>query len=148
VVAGALVVGALLSVAGQCAWGRLGPLVAARLGGDAQARDLRLAWGAAAFPQIFILLLLPVDIVVAGPGAFTTAPLADSIVIAWVALSAAVGTSLATWSAWLFVRGMEVATDLRPWRALVVALGAAMCLALVVSAFAWVGKFAIGGVPS
>jgi hypothetical protein len=148
VLVGALVVGGLASVAGQFAWGAVGPALAGRLGGRARPRDLRLAWGAAAFPQVFILLLVPVDVAVAGPAAFTTAPLADSIVTAWAALSVAVGASLATWSAWLFLRGVEVATGLRLGRAAVVTVGAATCLALVIGAFAWAGSLAISRAPS
>jgi hypothetical protein len=92
-----------------------------------------------------VLLLLPVDVVVAGSGAFTSAPLGDSIVTAWVALSLAMATTLALWSAWLFLRGLEAATHMRLRRALVVGLGAAICLSVVVGTFAAAGNLAITG---
>jgi hypothetical protein len=145
---GALAIGALLSVACQHAWGALGPRLATRLGGRARARDLRLAWGAAAFPLVFILILVPVDLSVAGPAAFTIAPLADSVVTAWVALSSALATALGLWSAWLFLRGTEVATSLR-WRvSVLVALGAGICVALITGACAWAGRVAVSGPAS
>jgi hypothetical protein len=145
---GALAVGALLSVAGQLAWGVVGEAVAARLGGEARSRDLRLAWGASAFPLTFVLLLLPLDLVVAGAAAFTSAPVGDSIVTAWAALSLAAGVSLVFWSAWLFARGMEAGTGLWWGRALLVAVSAALCLTLGLVAFAWAGNLVISGAAS
>jgi hypothetical protein len=136
------------SVGCQLAWGALGSALSSRLGGRARPRDLRLVWGAASFPQVFVLLLLPVDITVAGPAAFTAAPFRDSIVTAWAALSVAVGTALGAWSAWLFLRGMEVATNLRLRRAVVVTLGAALCISGVLGASVWAGTLVVSSPPS
>jgi hypothetical protein len=145
---GALVAGAAGSVACQLAWGALGSALSGRLGGRSRARDLRLVWGAAAFPQVFVLLLVPVDLAIAGPPAFTAAPLGDSIAMAWAALSVAVGAALGGWSAWLFLRGMEVVTQLRLRRAVVVTLGAALCVFAILGAFAWAGTLVVSGAAS
>ena len=145
---GALVAGACVSLACQLTWGALGSALSARLGGRARARDLRLVWGAAAFPQVFVLLLVPMDLAVAGPPAFTAAPLGDSISMAWAALSVALGAALGVWSGWLFLRGMEVATNLRLRRAIIVAAGAALCVSALVGAFAWAGTLVVSGAPS
>lgn len=145
VLAGALLVGAVASVGCQLAWGALGSALSGRVGGRARARDLRLVWGAASFPQIFVLLLLPIDLTVTGPPALTTAPLQDSIVTAWAALSVAAGAALGAWSAWLFLRGMEVATNLRLRAAAIVTFGAALCIAAVLGASVWAGTVAVSG---
>jgi hypothetical protein len=145
---GALGIGAVLALAGQLLWGAIGPRIVSTLGHRARGTDLRLAWGAAAFPLAFVLVLLPVDIAVAGSGAFMPAPLGDAVVTAWVALSLAITTSLVLWAAWLFLRGLEAAAELHPGRALVVAFAAAACLAVAAGAFVVAGTIALGGPTS
>lgn len=118
----ALALGALLGLAGQAAWGALGPLLARRLGTPAEGRDLRLAWGAAVLPlAIATCALLPLDLLLVGPAAFATDPPADPVARAWAALSIALTLSAAMWSAWLFLRGVQVAADVRLRRAVVMA---------------------------
>jgi hypothetical protein len=145
---GALVAGACASLACQFAWGALGSALSGRFGGRSRARDLRLVWGAAAFPQVFVLLLVPLDLAVAGPPAFTAAPLGDSIAMAWAALSVAAGAALGVWSGWLFLRGMEVATNLRLRRAILVMLCAALCVSAILGTFAWAGTLVVSGAAS
>lgn len=98
----------------------------------ASARELRLVWGAAAFPQVLpLLVLLPLDLVIVGPGVFTTAPLSDSLSTAWAALSVALGVAIALWSAFLFVRGVQVVTDFGAGRAGLTVVAAPVSLGLV-----------------
>jgi hypothetical protein len=131
----AVVLGALLGVAAQLAWGAAGPPLAARLGGGARPRDLRLVWGASGLPQTFALaVLLPGDLVIVGPAAFTSDPLRDPVATMWAALSIALGLALVVWSAWIFVRGVEVATGLEWRRAIVMGLWGALCAGVLVAA--------------
>ena len=124
----ALALGAPLSVGAQFLWGAVGPPAAARLGGAAEARDLRLAWGASALPQAFVVLvLLTLDLAIVGPAAFAGAPLADPVARAWAALSLAGAGACAAWSSWLFVRGVEVASGLGLLRAAGLAAVAGAC---------------------
>ncbi|CAN5566205.1 hypothetical protein BH24ACT26_BH24ACT26_00860 [soil metagenome] len=148
VVASALVLGGLLSVAGQFLWGAAGPRLLLRLGGHARGRDLRLAWGASAFPLVGVLLLLPLDLVLVGPSVFAIDPLSDSIATAWAALSIAVGVALAAWSLWLFLRGVEVASGLRLRRAAPAALLGTGGFALLVYAVALLSSLAMSRTPS
>jgi hypothetical protein len=132
VVAASFVLGAALGVAGQLLWGAVGPWIVARVGGDARARDLRLAWGASALPLAGVLLLLPLDAALVGSAVFAVDAVGDSIARGWAALSIACGVALALWSLWLFARGVEVAAGLRPGRAaLAVVVCIAGCAALV-----------------
>ena len=143
----AVVVGALLSVSGQMMWGAVGPWVVARLGGRARPRDLRLAWGASFFPLVGVLALLPLDLVIVGRGTFGSDPLSDRIATAWAALSIALGLALLVWSAWLFLRGVEVASELRLGRALPAALAGGLCLVASIAGLAAVGTLAAPGTP-
>jgi hypothetical protein len=98
----------------------------------ASARELRLVWGAAAFPQVLpLFVLLPLDLVIVGPGVFATAPLSDSLSTAWAALSVALGVAIAMWSAFLFVRGVQVVTGFGPGRAGLTVVAAPVSLGLV-----------------
>lgn len=145
-VASALVLGALMSVAGQLAWGAVGPVIVSRLGAAARPRDLRLVWGASFFPQVFtLLLLLPLDLMVVGFQSFASDPLTDSVSTAWAALSIALALALTVWSVWLFLRGVQAATGLSLPRAALPALGAAAMLGLVVTAVVAVGNAVIAG---
>lgn len=126
----ALVAAALVGLAAQWLWSE----AAARVGG-ASARELRLVWGAAAFPQVLpLFVLLPLDLLIVGPGVFTTAPMSDSLSTAWAALSVALGVAIAMWSAFLFVRGVQVVTDFGPSRAGIAVVAAPLSLGLVVAA--------------
>jgi hypothetical protein len=130
--AAALMLGALIGVAAQGLWSLVGVYVARALGSQARPRDFRIAWGAAVFPQVFVLAtLLPLDLVLIGPGAFTTQPLSDSLATAWAATSVALGVSVGIWSACLFVRGVQVAAGLSTLKAVVASLAAGSCTALV-----------------
>lgn len=104
--AGAIAVGAVLGLVCQAVWAA----VAAGIlrSEHAPRRNLRLMWGAAALPQVFGLLLLPLDLLIAGSGAFTTTRLEDPLSAAWAAFSIALGAAFAVWAAYLFVRGLGV----------------------------------------
>ena len=152
----ALVAGALVGLGGQWLWSEAaarlagatrralrrdegadppGVSVPARSGG-ASAPELRLVWGAAAFPQVLpLFVLLPLDLLIVGPGAFTTVPMSDSLATAWAALSVALGVAIALWSAFLFVRGVQVATELGPGLTGLTVVAAPVALGLVGAAF-------------
>jgi hypothetical protein len=101
---------------------------------NADARDLRLVWGAAAFPQMFALaVLLPSDVLVVGPEAFTTARLTDPVSSAWASLSIAVGVALALWSWGLLAKGVEVAAGVRFRIGLLATLGGGLCVAVCIA---------------
>jgi hypothetical protein len=102
-----IVAGAVLGLVAQWLWGAVAArtLAAPR----ASARNLRLVWGAAAFPQLFTLVvLLPLDLLIVGPAAFTTDRLGDPLATAWAALSIALAVAFAIWAVYLFVRGTAV----------------------------------------
>jgi hypothetical protein len=127
--AAALLLGAILVPIGLVLWGRVGPWVADMLRGGASGRDCRVVWGFAALPQaVTVLLLLPLDLVVAGPRIFATDNLVDPVATAWAAFSTAVTLALFVWSVWLFVRGTVVTSGLSSGRAWVAAGAAALCL--------------------
>lgn len=109
VVAG--VAGAVLFLLAQALWGVVGR-VAFRAGGRRiAAAELRLVWGAAAFPQVGVLLvLLPLDLLIVGAETFTSTRLSDPLATGWAAISIALSLSLALWSLYLFARGVEVAS--------------------------------------
>lgn len=134
---GATVIGAVVALIAQWLFGA----IAARAV-DAPSEQLRMVWGAAGFPQAFALLfLLPCDALVVGPEAFTSAKLEDPVSSAWAALSIAVGVALALWSWGLLVKGLQVVAGVRLRTALLVTVGAAVCLGVVVAGvrFAAVG---------
>lgn len=127
-----VVAGAVLGLVAQRLWA----LIATRVLGTPQAagRNLRLIWGAASFPQLAtVCVLLPLDLVLVGPGLFTTDRLGDPLATAWAALSIALGAAFAVWSGYLFVRGISVAANAGTART---ALASAIGLLLVVSLFA------------
>ena len=125
--------GALLSMAAQLLWGWWGSLVTRAMGSVAPARELRVVWGASAFPQVIALvLLIPLDLLIVGPATFTSERIEDPLSTGWAALSIALSASLAVWSAFIFVRGVQVSSSLGIARSLVVAIVAAGSIALVV----------------
>ncbi len=132
------VLGAVLALIAQSAWGLVGPRVAAALHGETpQPYELRLVWGASAFPQIFALVfLLPLDLLIVGQDTFTTTELVDPVSTAWAAFSIALGMSALVWSLFLLFRGVGSATGLSGGRAIACAAGAVLSVALVVGAFA------------
>lgn len=124
----ALVLGALVGLAGQVLWGRVGPRLVDLLHGGAPGRDCRIVWGASALPQVIgLVALVPLDLAVVGPEIFATDNLGDSLITAWAAFSIAVTLSLALWSLYLFVRGTEVTASLPVGRAVAASIGAGLC---------------------
>jgi hypothetical protein len=144
-VAGAIALGGLLGGGGQLLWGALGPWLVGRFGGRARGRDLRLGWGASALPLVGVALLLPLDLALVGPAVFAADALGDSIAQGWAALSVALGVALAGWSAWLFLRSVEVAGDLRFVRAAGAALLGATCIGSLVYALMLAGDALAAG---
>ena len=131
------VLGALLGVLTQSLWGATGPHLLAAVGGEKPAAyELRLVWGASLLPQVFpLLILLPLDLLIVGRDTFTTAELVDPVSTAWAAFSIAIGLSAFVWTLFLLVRGVQSASSLRRWGAVVGAATALLCLALVIAAF-------------
>jgi hypothetical protein len=129
---GSVLAGAALGLIAQRVWA----LIACRIldTPGATGHNLRLVWGAAAFPQLVTVgVLLPLDLVLVGPGAFTTDRLGDPLATAWAALSIALAAAFAVWSGYLFVRGIAIAAKAGGART---ALAAALGFVLVVALFA------------
>ena len=131
------VLGALFALLAQSLWGFIGPRSIALLRGDAsRPYEMRLIWGASAFPQVFALvLLLPLDLLIVGRDTFTTAELVDPVSTAWAAFSIAIGFSALIWCLYLLVRGVQVSSGLGGWKALAGATTALVSFSLVVGAF-------------
>lgn len=136
-IAAAAVLGALFALAAQSLWGFIGPRAASALRGEpTEPYEMRLIWGASAFPQVFALvLLLPLDLLIVGRDTFTTAELVDPVSTAWAAFSIAIGFSALLWCLYLLLRGVQVATGLAGWKALGVATSALVSFSFVVGAF-------------
>ena len=129
--------GALVALLAQVTWGYVGAGIVRLLGGWSPARDLRVVWGGSAAPQLFALLvLLPLDLLIVGPDSFTSERLDESLATGWAALSIALAASLGVWSAFILVRGVEVAGSVSWPRAVVVALTALVCLGAIVTGIA------------
>jgi hypothetical protein len=127
----ALALGGILGLCGQALWSRLAA-GAAGVDKDSLARDLRIAWGVAALPQVAgLVVLLPLDLAIAGRAAFATDPLGDSVSTAWAAFSIALSAALAAWNVYLLARGTRVSLQIGPIRSAVVTGGAVLILALV-----------------
>ena len=136
-IAGALVLGALLAWLAHAIWGLAGPTVVSGLRGEATRTEMRLVWGASAIPQIFVLIVLvPLDLIIVGTDTFTTTPLQESLATVWAAMSIALALSLAVWSLFLFVRGVEVTSGVSWKRSLVALTVAVACFGGVAGAFA------------
>lgn len=141
----AAVAGAGLALIAQLVWGYLGAASARVAGGHPPARDLRVVWGASAFPQILgLALLLPLDLIIVGTDTFTSERLGDSLATGWAALSIALSFSLAVWSLFIFVRGVEVAASVSVVKALGITLVGVVCLFAIVGGSV-AGAAALGG---
>lgn len=126
------VAGALLALIAQLVWGYVGAASARLAGGHPPARDMRVVWGASAFPQILgLALLLPLDLVIVGTDTFTTERLSDPLATGWAALSIALSFSLAVWSLFIFVRGVEVAASVPMVKALGITIAGVACIAAI-----------------
>jgi hypothetical protein len=131
----AVALGAILGLGGQVLWSGLAA-GASGVERDTAKRDLRIAWGAAALPQIgALLVLLPLDLAVAGPAAFATDPLGDSVSTAWLAFSIAVAGALAAWNFFLLAIGARVGLQVGRVRAAFVTAGGLLLLAVLIGPF-------------
>ncbi len=131
----ALFVGAVLALLGQGVWGVAAPWLARSLKGDLSARNARIVWGTAAWPQVLIVaLLLPLDLVIVGPHIFATSRPGDSLATGWASISVAVCVLVAMWSLSLFVRGVQVVARLDLVRSIGAVVGAGACISLVTAA--------------
>lgn len=131
--ASAALSGILIALLAQLLWGVAGAAAARVFGASTEPRALRIVWGASAFPQVLALvILLPLDFLIVGPATFTSERLEDPLASGWAALSIALSISLAIWSAFIFFRGIEVATRLTVVRTVVVATVAIASLAAIV----------------
>jgi hypothetical protein len=137
--------GALLGLVAQLVWGYVGAALVRAVGGHTPARDLRVVWGASDFPHIIgLVLLLPLDLIIVGSDTFTSEKLGDSLATGWAALSIALSLSLAVWSLFIFVRGVEVAGTVSLLKAIGISLVGAVVLAVVVGGSV-AGAAALGG---
>lgn len=128
----AVIAGAVVALVAQMLWGFAGAIAARLAGSDPPPRELRVVWGASSFPQIAVLLLLlPLDLLIVGPATFTSERLTDPLSTGWAALSIALSASVAVWSIFIFLRGVEVAVGVSWARAVPLGLLAALCLVLV-----------------
>jgi hypothetical protein len=142
----AAVAGALVALVTQLIWGYVGAAIVRAFGAHSPARDLRVAWGASAFPHVIALLvLLPLDLVIVGTDTFTSERLDDPLATGWAALSIAFSASLAVWSAFIFVRGVEVATSTPVVKAIAISFVALGCLAAIVGGSIAVATALSGG---
>lgn len=140
-----LLVGVLLALAAQILGGVIGRFTFKRMSAQVKARDLRVVWGAAAFPQVIgLVVLLPLDLLIVGPQTFTTVRLADPIATGWAAISIALGVALMVWSLFIFVRGMQVVGRVNLLRGAAVAVAALACAAAVTIVAATALIFAAG----
>jgi hypothetical protein len=131
----ACALGGILGLCGQVLWSSLAS-GASGIDRDSLKRDLRITWGAAALPHVVALaVLLPLDLAVAGPAAFATDPLKDSVSTAWAAFSIAVAAALAVWNVYLIARGTRVSLQIGSLRAAFVTAGAVLLLAVVYAPF-------------
>lgn len=140
---GALVLGAVVTVAAQVLWGFVAPHAG---GPDAGSpRSFRSVWALSAFPQLpALLVLLPLDVLLVGGRAFTTDSAGDSVTAAWVAISTALSVSLAVWSAYLFARGTHAATRASSARSAATVAASVVCV-LAIGALLLLALGAIAG---
>lgn len=141
----AALVGAIVGLASQALFGMIAARTPALSSGGVKPSDARLVWGASAGPQIFaVAVLLPLDLLIAGPVSFTSARPPDSLAAGWAALSVSLGLALAIWSAVIFLRGMAAigrSGTLRSAAGLVLAV---LCSAVIVAGFRF-GAMALVG---
>jgi len=143
----AAVAGALLALFAQSLWGYVGAGAARAVDAQPPPRELRVVWGASAFPQIIgLVLLLPLDLLIVGSDTFTSERLSDPLATGWAALSIAFSLSLAVWSLFIFVRGVEVSASVSLLKALVLSfVGVAVLCAIVGGSIAGATALAGGG---
>lgn len=142
-IAATFLLGAILGLAAQGIWGLVGPSAIRGLRGETNGRSLRLVWGASEFPQVAALvLLLPLDLLIIGTDAYTTASLEDPLSTAWAAFSIAIGISLTVWSLFLFIRGVEVAGGVGFWKAAAATGAALLCWVALVAILILIGSTA------
>ena len=128
----ALLVGVLLGIAVQRAWGWVGTRLIDALRAETSSWQQRLIWGAASFPQIVTLfVLLPLDLLIVGAGAFTTDRLNETYRTVWAAFSISISLALVLWSLYLFARGIAVATEMDRSRVALTSLIAIVLISLV-----------------
>ena len=141
----AAIAGALLALVAQLIWGYVGAAVVRATGEHTSARDMRVVWGASAFPQIIgLAFLLPLDLLIVGPDTFTSEKLVDPLSTGWAALSIAFSLSLAVWSLFIFVRGVEVAASVSFIKAVMISFVGVLVLAAIVAGSV-AGAGALGG---
>jgi Yip1 domain len=139
------IAGALLALVAQMIWGYVGAIVVRSVGGHTTARDLRVVWGASDSPHVVgLVVLLPFDLIVVGTDTFTSEKLTDPLSTGWAALSIAFSLSLAIWSLFIFVRGVEVAADVSWIKALAISFVGLLVLAVIVAGSV-VGAAALAG---
>lgn len=132
-IATTFLLGAVLGLIAQAIWGNSGAALATALRGNAEPHRMRLVWGAAAVPQILVfLVLLPLDLLIVGTDSFTTRPLDESISTAWAAFSIAIAVSLAVWSLYIFIRGVQVIAGLNLRKSLIATAAAVGCFGVIV----------------
>jgi hypothetical protein len=129
---GAVAGGAVLGLLAQGLWGQAGPVLARRIGATVTSSELRLVWGGSSLPHVLaVVVLLPLDLLIAGPASFTDERLSDPVAAAWISLSIALAVALTGWSVYLFVRGTQVAAETTIGRAALLSLVAGFCLVVV-----------------
>ena len=141
----AAIAGAVVALLAQSLWGYAGSGVARALGVRTPPRELRVVWGASAFPQIIgLLILLPLDLLIVGSDTFTSEKLGDPLATGWAALSIAFSLSLAIWSGFIFVRGVEVASSVTLIKAVALSAVGLLVLSVIVGG-SIAGAAALGG---
>lgn len=128
-----LAAGALVMLLAQSLWAWIGGSVLAAAGDAVGSPELRMVWVVAAFPQTAsLLVLLPLDLLIAGSASYGTTRPPGSAALTWAAVSIALGVALAAWSLYLFISGLRVATqgDVRRMGGLLFL--ALLCVAVVV----------------
>ena len=119
----AALTGAIFGIGAYIAWGRLGPVIAKRLGGQTSPAHLRMVWAFADFPlAAYVAIFLPLDLILVGPEMFSQDRLQGSFEMVWAAMSVALGLSAAAWTTFLLWRGIEGATGLRGRQVLLMVL--------------------------
>jgi hypothetical protein len=137
--------GAVVALVALPLWGLAGSLVTRALGVTTRARDVRIVGGLSGFPQVFgLVVLLPLDLVIAGPASYTSQRLTDPVSRFWAAFSVAAAVALVVWSIAVFIKGMQSLGQMRLGRAAATGVLAAACMTGVAIALI-VGTAALAG---
>lgn len=97
-----LFIGAVVALPARFLYSRAIPF----LSKDAAPRKLRVVWAGAAFPLLLlVLIVLPLDLLIAGTGSFTR-DWSGSAATAWAGASTALSLGLLVWSLTLFALGL------------------------------------------